>query len=57
MNGSDEALSPVERDSGIAAQAKKTRTRSGCLVCRRRRRKCDEHRPECANCLDRGERC
>ncbi|KAK0114575.1 hypothetical protein ONS95_014063 [Cadophora gregata] len=56
MNGSDE-LSSVQRDSVFTQQAKKTRTRSGCLVCRRRRRKCDELRPECANCRERGMKC
>ncbi|KAJ3546920.1 hypothetical protein NM208_g1773 [Fusarium decemcellulare] len=27
------------------------RTKSGCLPCRRRRKKCDEIRPECSGCL------
>ncbi|KAL3418410.1 hypothetical protein PVAG01_10126 [Phlyctema vagabunda] len=36
---------------------RKTRTRTGCLNCRRRRRKCDESRPSCLNCRQRGEGC
>lgn len=27
-----------------------TRSRNGCAECRRRRRKCDEHKPACSNC-------
>ncbi|KIW09721.1 hypothetical protein PV08_12005 [Exophiala spinifera] len=30
-----------------------TRTTTGCLSCRRRRVKCDEHRPSCVNCVRR----
>ncbi|KAF7929179.1 uncharacterized protein EAE98_005098 [Botrytis deweyae] len=57
MEGSSELQPSVAKTSGILVQAKQTRTRSGCLVCRRRRRKCDELRPECMNCHERGERC
>lgn len=27
------------------------RTKTGCLTCRRRKKKCDEQRPECAHCV------
>ncbi|KAF8462767.1 hypothetical protein BDZ91DRAFT_330971 [Kalaharituber pfeilii] len=30
------------------------KTRTGCLVCRRRKVKCDERRPVCGNCVKRG---
>ncbi|KAJ5193353.1 hypothetical protein N7449_009495 [Penicillium cf. viridicatum] len=30
--------------------AAKQRVRTGCLTCRKRRRKCDEQKPSCANC-------
>ncbi|KAJ6015300.1 hypothetical protein N7540_009891 [Penicillium herquei] len=30
--------------------AGKQRVRTGCLTCRKRRRKCDEQKPRCANC-------
>ncbi|EAS28826.3 uncharacterized protein CIMG_07572 [Coccidioides immitis RS] len=33
------------------------RTRTGCLECRRRRKKCDEKRPLCAGCSRNGLRC
>ncbi|OIW32742.1 hypothetical protein CONLIGDRAFT_679122 [Coniochaeta ligniaria NRRL 30616] len=33
------------------------RTRTGCQNCRKRRRKCDEGRPECLGCVKRGIRC
>ncbi|KAH7082008.1 putative Zn(II)2Cys6 transcription factor [Paraphoma chrysanthemicola] len=37
--------------------AHRTRSRSGCLCCRRRRRKCDGAQPQCRNCRERGEEC
>lgn len=33
------------------------RTRTGCLNCSRRRRKCDETKPTCVGCKRRGEKC
>ncbi|PVH89305.1 hypothetical protein DL98DRAFT_524089 [Cadophora sp. DSE1049] len=33
------------------------RTRQGCLTCRKRRRKCDERKPLCQNCTERGIVC
>lgn len=35
----------------------KRRTRTGCLNCSRRRRKCDEVKPNCTGCKRRGEKC
>ncbi|KAJ9483745.1 hypothetical protein VN97_g9653 [Penicillium thymicola] len=37
--------------------AAKQRVRTGCLTCRKRRRKCDEQKPSCANCEVKGLRC
>ncbi|KAI5797752.1 fungal-specific transcription factor domain-containing protein [Geopyxis carbonaria] len=37
--------------------AKRVRVRTGCLTCRRRRRKCDETRPSCNNCVGRNSQC
>ncbi|KAM0306365.1 hypothetical protein ACHAPM_000931 [Fusarium culmorum] len=37
--------------------AKHKRTRSGCLNCRRKKRKCDEARPSCGTCRRRNESC
>ncbi|KAE8445272.1 hypothetical protein EG329_013510 [Mollisiaceae sp. DMI_Dod_QoI] len=33
------------------------RTKTGCMTCRRRKKKCDESRPECNNCLRGGFVC
>ncbi|KAF4984101.1 hypothetical protein FZEAL_640 [Fusarium zealandicum] len=33
------------------------RSRGGCISCKRRKRKCDETRPECQACLNRGIQC
>ncbi|KAK1504736.1 bacterial transferase hexapeptide [Colletotrichum tamarilloi] len=33
------------------------RTKTGCLTCRRRKKKCDEQKPECSNCLRGGFVC
>ncbi|KAE8419840.1 fungal-specific transcription factor domain-containing protein [Aspergillus pseudocaelatus] len=33
------------------------RSRSGCLVCRRQHKKCDERRPACSRCLLKGKTC
>ncbi|KFZ25282.1 hypothetical protein V502_00242 [Pseudogymnoascus sp. VKM F-4520 (FW-2644)] len=37
--------------------AGKQRVRTGCLTCRRRRRKCDEQKPRCENCEAKGFTC
>ncbi|OAA72893.1 Zn(2)-C6 fungal-type DNA-binding domain protein [Akanthomyces lecanii RCEF 1005] len=42
---------------GQTAQPKRTRTRTGCLNCRRKKRKCDEGRPSCGSCVRRGQPC
>lgn len=36
---------------------RKKRTRTGCVNCSRRRRKCDEAKPTCTGCKRRGEEC
>ncbi|KAM4065416.1 bacterial transferase hexapeptide (six repeats) domain-containing protein [Hirsutella rhossiliensis] len=33
------------------------RTKTGCLTCRKRKKKCDEHKPECSNCIRGGFVC
>ncbi|KAH8649133.1 hypothetical protein BX600DRAFT_110649 [Xylariales sp. PMI_506] len=40
-----------------APRVKRRRTRSGCLNCRRKKRKCDETRPACARCSRVGAVC
>ncbi|KAF6829470.1 C6 zinc finger domain-containing protein [Colletotrichum musicola] len=37
---------------GNASKARHKRTRTGCLKCRMRRRKCDEGKPRCQRCID-----
>lgn len=36
---------------------RRTRTRTGCFNCRRKKRKCDERRPTCSTCSRRAECC
>lgn len=36
---------------------RRTRTRTGCLNCRRKKRKCDERRPACGACHRRNQHC
>lgn len=55
-------MSPEEQTSSPVADraskgAKRTRTRSGCQNCRRKKRKCDERRPSCGTCKRRHEHC
>ncbi|KAL5622179.1 hypothetical protein BROUX41_006124 [Berkeleyomyces rouxiae] len=53
------------RDSSVmtASDQKKrkrnfsNRTKTGCLTCRRRKKKCDEQKPECSNCIKGGFLC
>ncbi|TVY51040.1 Transcriptional regulatory protein moc3 [Lachnellula cervina] len=47
----------AELSSEPSAKKARTRTRTGCRNCRRRRRKCDERKPECSNCRLREESC
>ncbi|KAF9690585.1 hypothetical protein EKO04_011463 [Ascochyta lentis] len=37
--------------------ARPKRSRAGCLTCRTRRRKCDEGKPICQNCISKGFQC
>jgi hypothetical protein len=34
-----------------------TRSRKGCFTCKKRRRKCDETKPHCMNCVNSGRQC
>jgi hypothetical protein len=44
--------------SGSAANSKmRKRTKTGCLTCRKRRIKCGEERPTCANCIKSKRQC
>jgi len=46
----DQALLSSDGAPLILKRAKITRTHTGCLTCKRRRRKCDEARPRCSDC-------
>ncbi|KAM0236590.1 hypothetical protein ACHAP5_009357 [Fusarium lateritium] len=49
--------SEARRDAILQHDSKKrkrnfsNRTKTGCLTCRKRKKKCDEQKPECGNCL------
>lgn len=51
------------RDGVIQSDPKKrkrnfsNRTKTGCLTCRKRKKKCDENKPECTNCVRGGFVC
>ncbi|GME32178.1 C6 zinc finger domain protein [Neofusicoccum parvum] len=45
------------RKAAERSQPHKSRSRSGCLTCRKRKIRCDEARPQCANCRDKGLQC
>lgn len=49
-------LDPQGSNPPTGAERKK-RTRTGCVNCSRRRRKCDEAKPTCTGCKRRGEKC
>ncbi|KAM6536114.1 hypothetical protein FALCPG4_005632 [Fusarium falciforme] len=54
----DRAASPADEGRRPPEPKKKrTRTRTGCLNCRRMKRKCDEARPTCGRCARRREAC
>ncbi|CAI7565513.1 unnamed protein product [Penicillium pancosmium] len=50
------SLSQEDRQDARQLEPKK-RTRTGCLNCSRRRRKCDEEKPTCTGCKRRGDEC
>jgi hypothetical protein len=50
QNGSPNGI-PTERKQPPRKRMFSHRTKSGCITCRRRKKKCDERKPECNNCL------
>lgn len=58
-NDTDKGTSHLapEMAHGTKLAERKKRTRTGCLNCSRRRRKCDEAKPTCTGCKRRGEDC
>ncbi|KAK2839202.1 hypothetical protein FQN49_006373 [Arthroderma sp. PD_2] len=52
------SLVPEKRkSSGFRSRRSHRKSRAGCLVCKRRRVKCDEERPCCQNCVNYGVAC
>lgn len=49
-------VSPTGSTTATNAKARK-RTKTGCLTCRKRRIKCGEERPTCANCIKSKRQC
>jgi hypothetical protein len=41
---------PIPPATGAAARTAKGRSKTGCITCRRRKKKCDETKPSCLNC-------
>ncbi|KAE8371242.1 hypothetical protein BDV26DRAFT_286933 [Aspergillus bertholletiae] len=50
-------LSLYHHDTDSVRQTPRKRTRTGCINCSRRRRKCDESKPTCTGCRRRGDKC
>ncbi|KAK2615792.1 hypothetical protein N8I77_002519 [Diaporthe amygdali] len=63
MSYSGQYTPEQRRDGVIQSDPKKrkrnfsNRTKTGCLTCRKRKKKCDEAKPECSNCLRGGFVC
>ncbi len=56
--GGADDVSPTGNGSGSTATSKmRKRTKTGCLTCRKRRIKCGEERPTCANCIKSKRQC
>ncbi|GKT45440.1 adhesion and hyphal regulator 1 [Colletotrichum spaethianum] len=53
----DDGQRPADTEQSAPVKKKRTRTRTGCLNCRRKKRKCDEGRPACGGCSRRKETC
>lgn len=54
-NNSDQKS--IENNSIDKAKPKKTKSRNGCVTCKKRRLKCDETKPLCQNCIKKGIVC
>ncbi|KAF5861060.1 hypothetical protein ETB97_000749 [Aspergillus alliaceus] len=50
-------MTTIHQDTEFLRHAPRKRTRTGCINCSRRRRKCDESKPTCTGCRRRGEKC
>ncbi|CAK7563564.1 MAG: hypothetical protein SEPTF4163_001433 [Sporothrix epigloea] len=48
--GRPRKLSNVQAAAAIASKVAKGRSKTGCITCRKRKKKCDEAKPRCMNC-------
>ncbi|KAB8345896.1 hypothetical protein FH972_022951 [Carpinus fangiana] len=48
---------PIQEKEPKPKGAKNARSKTGCLTCRRRKKKCDETKPTCINCRKNGKEC
>ncbi|CAK7269027.1 hypothetical protein SEPCBS119000_003359 [Sporothrix epigloea] len=48
--GRPRKLSNVQAAAAIASKIAKGRSKTGCITCRKRKKKCDESKPRCMNC-------
>lgn len=55
--GQDRRETSVQSDPKKRKRNFSNRTKTGCMTCRRRKKKCDETKPECNNCLRGGFVC
>ncbi|CAG8960173.1 hypothetical protein HYFRA_00010652 [Hymenoscyphus fraxineus] len=55
--GNDRREMSVQSDPKKRKRNFSNRTKTGCMTCRRRKKKCDETKPECTNCLRGGFVC
>ncbi|KLU82199.1 hypothetical protein MAPG_01275 [Magnaporthiopsis poae ATCC 64411] len=53
----DEVATPESAGQGVGQKPKLKRSRSGCLKCRTRRRKCDGGKPHCERCVRSNREC
>lgn len=51
------AAGVITKDAAKRKRVFSNRTKTGCLTCRKRKKKCDEKHPECQNCLRGGFVC
>ncbi|KAK9236423.1 hypothetical protein V1525DRAFT_407028 [Lipomyces kononenkoae] len=59
-NGTDNSQPPSTSASACDGPPKKKmhfKSRNGCLICKKRKIKCDEARPKCRNCVKHGASC
>lgn len=54
---SSDTINKIDGTHIVKEKKKITRTKTGCLCCRRRKKKCDEQKPACSGCLRNNLQC